>query len=111
MRRQLDRLIEAGSLPTVTIRVLPLVVGEHVGMNGPFTVYRFFGSDDPDVVYLEHPRGDLYLENAEQVKPYSLAFDRLRGAALSPQDSRVLIASLAREASSSDAATSGPSVT
>jgi transcriptional regulator with XRE-family HTH domain len=95
MGRQLHHLSEAAKLPTVTIRVLPLAVGEHVGMNGPFTIYRFFGPDDPDVVYLEHPRGDMYLENAEQVKPYALAFDRLQEAALSPEDSRILIATLA----------------
>jgi transcriptional regulator with XRE-family HTH domain len=97
MREQLRHLIEAAELPTLTLQVLPLALGEHVGMNGPFTVYRFSGPEDPDVVYLEHPRGDLYLESAEQVKPYALAFNHLRGLALSPEDSGALIATLARE--------------
>jgi transcriptional regulator with XRE-family HTH domain len=97
MREQLHRLTEATELPTLTLQVMPLTLGEHIGINGPFTVYLFADPEDPDVVYLEHPRGDLYLESAEQVKPYASAFDRLRGLALNPEDSAAFLATLARE--------------
>lgn len=97
MRQQLHRLADMAALPTMTLQVLPLRVGEHVGMSGPFTLYRFANPEDPDVVYLEHPRGDLYLESPEQVEPYGSAFERLRALALSTEDSVTLIASLARE--------------
>jgi transcriptional regulator with XRE-family HTH domain len=96
MREQLDHLSETAQFRNLTLQVLPLAVGEHVGMNGPFTLYQFNSREDPDVVYLEHSRGDLYLERAEQVDPYGLAFDQLRTLALSPEDSATLIARAAR---------------
>jgi transcriptional regulator with XRE-family HTH domain len=97
MREQLDYLSQTVKFGSLTLQILPLAVGEHVGMNGPFTVYHFNNREDPDVVYLEHARGDLYLERAEQVEPYGLAFDQLRALALSPEESAALIATTARE--------------
>lgn len=42
MVRQLDRLIEAGALPTVSVRVLLFSAGLHRGiMSGPFEILRF----------------------------------------------------------------------
>ena len=96
MGEQLRHLTRVAGSRGLTLQVLPLAVGEHVGMNGPFTVYRFDNEEDPDVVYLEHSRGDLYLERPEQVEPYSLAFDRLRAAALSPEESVAFIAARVR---------------
>jgi transcriptional regulator with XRE-family HTH domain len=97
MQEQLRRLAETAALPVMTLQVLPMTVGEHVGMSGPFTIYRFESPEDPDVVYLEHPRGDLYLENPEQVEPYVQAFEQLQALAQSPAESAALIARLARE--------------
>jgi transcriptional regulator with XRE-family HTH domain len=95
MAEQLRHLAGTAGSRGLTLQVLPLAVGEHVGMNGPFTVYRFDDWEVPDVVYLEHTRGDLYLERPEQVEPYSLAFDRLRALALSSEESVAFIASTA----------------
>jgi hypothetical protein len=97
MREQLRRLLEIADMPTVTLQVLPMTVGEHMGMNGPFTVYHFDNPDDPNVVYIEHPREDLYLENSEHVDPYIIAFDLLRASALSPERSVTFIKALARK--------------
>jgi transcriptional regulator with XRE-family HTH domain len=97
MREQLQRLLEAMELPTVTIRVLPLSLGEHAGMSGAFTVYRFAERTDPDVVYLEHTASDLYVESPERVERYSSAFDRLRTAALDPRGSASFLRDLAEQ--------------
>ena len=97
MRDQLHHLSNTVNSERLTLQILPLSVGAHVGMNGPFTVYHFNNREDPDVVYLEHARGDLYLERAEQVEPYGSAFDQLRALALSPEESAALIATTARK--------------
>jgi hypothetical protein len=96
MREQLHYL--AGViLPTMTLQVLPLGVGEHPAMSGAFTIYSFAEQNDPDVVYLEHIIGDVYLQSPEGVQRYADAFDRLRSAALSPDDSAALLAAAERE--------------
>jgi transcriptional regulator with XRE-family HTH domain len=92
MRDQLRRLAEATGLPNVTLQLLPLEVGEHPAVTGAFTILRFAEPDDPDVVYVEHVTGDLFLENAEEVGRYVAAFERLRTAALSPEESAARIA-------------------
>jgi Domain of unknown function (DUF5753) len=97
MRAQLEHLVETYTLPKLTLRILPLRVGEHAAMSGAFMIYRFSGLLDPDVVYLEHTTSDLYLETPEQVDRYVAAFDRLQAAALSPGDSSSMLAALLRE--------------
>src|SRR5580658_1100161 len=41
MRRQLLHLVEATTLPNVTIQVIPFAAGAHPSMDGPFTILRF----------------------------------------------------------------------
>jgi transcriptional regulator with XRE-family HTH domain len=94
MRAQIQRLIEVSTLPPVTLRVLPLSVGEHAAMSGAFTVYRFDERTSPDVVYLEHTTSDLYVESPEQVERYSTAFERLRAAAMNPRRSASFLKAL-----------------
>jgi hypothetical protein len=97
MRAQLLRLVEAQALPAVNLRVLPFAAGEHAGMSGAFTIFGFSEPSDPDVVYLEHTRSDLYLEGADEVHRYAEAFDRLRAAALDPDGTVALLVRLAKE--------------
>jgi hypothetical protein len=98
LEQQLAHLLKIAAWPAVTIQVLPLTVGEHAGMTGGFTIYSFVEELDPDVVYLEHFRGDLYyVDNAEEVKQYALAFGSLRASALNPDDSAGFLAALSRE--------------
>ena len=95
MREQLQRLIEAGRWPTVTLQVLPLDAAEHAGMDGSFTIYEFSEPDGPAVVYLENATSDLYLETAEELRRYTLLFDHLRAAAMKPKDSSEFLSDLA----------------
>lgn len=97
MRSQLERLIEASTLPRVTLQLLPFSAGEHIGMDGSFTIVGFRDPADPDVVYLEHTLSDLYLEDSEAVRQYALLFDHLRADALSPDDSVTFFAKVAEE--------------
>lgn len=96
-REQLRYLLEATALPALTLRVLPLDVGEHMAMSGAFTIYRFGAPSDPDIVLLEHMMRDLYMEDSEQVARYATAFETVRETAMSPEESASFLATLIRE--------------
>jgi transcriptional regulator with XRE-family HTH domain len=93
--RHLEKTIV--SLPSLKLQILPLSVGEHAAMSGAFAVFRFPVPTDPDVVCFEHVTSDLYLEGSGQVERYGAIFERLREAALSPEQSSQFVARLARE--------------
>jgi transcriptional regulator with XRE-family HTH domain len=99
MREQLGHLAEVSALQNVTVQILPFAAGAHTAMHGAFKIMRFPEPIDPDLVYLEAKTGALYLEKTEDVDRYSVMFDHLRAQALSPEESRTLIAQLAKEAS------------
>jgi transcriptional regulator with XRE-family HTH domain len=91
MAGQLDRLIEAAALDTVTLQVLPTELGAHAAMAGVFTVLSFGDLGEPDTVYVEHQLGATQSEKETDVFRATLRFDRLRSDALSPDDSVALI--------------------
>jgi len=101
MRAQLGRLIEAAEMPNVTLQVLPFSQGAHAGLNGPFCILEFPGGDpgvpDPSVAYVEGAAGNIYLEKDHEVRRWAEAFDQLRAEAMSPDESRELIATIGTE--------------
>jgi DNA-binding XRE family transcriptional regulator len=70
MGAQLERLIEATRLPTVTLQVLPLDAGAHPAMVGAFSILRFADRELPDLVYLEHLSNAVYLDKRDEVEQY-----------------------------------------
>jgi transcriptional regulator with XRE-family HTH domain len=97
-RQQVRRLIEAAGMSNVTLQLIPFNVGPHGGMAGPFRIFRFPGSACPEVVHLEHPPGDTYVDNPGQVAKYCALFERLRAIALTPEDSATFLDELERSA-------------
>lgn len=97
MRAQLDRLIMEARRDNITIQVLPRDTATYDGLNGPLIVMRFAELADPDVAYVEGFHGAAYLEGPQQVARCRVAFERLRGAALDPQESAALIAAAAHK--------------
>jgi transcriptional regulator with XRE-family HTH domain len=87
MRRQLERLIDASSLRSVTLQVLPFASGGHAAMDGEFTILCYPEPADPDVVFIENTGGDIYLEDPDVTRRYASIFDHLRAAALDPAKS------------------------
>ena len=87
MRRQLGRLVAAASSPTVTLQVLPTDLGAHAGLDGPFTIVRYSEPAEADFVVLDSVMRELYLEDPDELDRYIRVFDRLRAAALGPDDS------------------------
>jgi DNA-binding XRE family transcriptional regulator len=71
LRGQIERLIEATTLPRVSLQVLLFSAGAHAAMVGAFSILRFAEQDLPDVVYLEHATNALYLDKPEDVEEYA----------------------------------------
>ncbi|MBF6063686.1 helix-turn-helix domain-containing protein [Nocardia terpenica] len=100
---QLQRLLEAGRLPNVSIRVIPLAVVGHLGMLvGNFTLLEFPRNKtewltEPPVVYVEGYTGALYLDKESDVRQYREACPLLERAALDEDASRELILEIVEE--------------
>jgi len=56
---QVARLLEARSLPNVTIQVIPFGAGAHPGMDGSFVILDFPDGEDPGIVYLSGARATI----------------------------------------------------
>lgn len=97
MQPQLECLVETTELTNVTLQVLPLEVGAHPGMEGSFVLLRFPDKADPDTAYVTMATGGVFQEKADELSRYATIFDRLRDLALSPEESAVLIARMAKE--------------
>jgi transcriptional regulator with XRE-family HTH domain len=83
MRDQIDRLVDATSMPNVTVQVLPFSAGPHPAMFGPFQLFRFDIPELPDIVYTESLSGAVYHDERPDTAVYLEALDRL-GAQAAP---------------------------
>lgn len=85
MRAQLRHLIElSGHTRNVDLQVLPFSAGAHAATGGSFTVLKLADLPGVGVVYLEGQTGCFCLEQHTDVARYTLVFEHLRAAALSP---------------------------
>jgi hypothetical protein len=81
----------------VTVQVIPYDAGAHPGMPGSFIVLEFPDAPDQSLVYLDSMAGDLFLEDAVEIRRYTLIFEHLRAAAIRPDQSAAMIAAIAEE--------------
>ncbi|MDT0321896.1 helix-turn-helix domain-containing protein [Streptomyces millisiae] len=88
---QLDHLLEQGSLPHVTIQVLPFSAGAYGAALSSFIIY---GGVDPslDVIFIETSAGSLFLEEPGAREQYDRAISFLQEEALDEISSADLIA-------------------
>jgi transcriptional regulator with XRE-family HTH domain len=95
MAEQLTRLAEVGRKRWATLQILPLRVGAHASLDGPFALLSLIEGED--VVHIEGG-GTGYLTAAKSaVEKAALSYDFLRADALSQEDSLALITSVAEE--------------
>jgi transcriptional regulator with XRE-family HTH domain len=87
LQAQLDHLLTPRR--NVTIQVLKQQTVWHAGLNGAFTLMNF--PAHPPVVFVESLTGDLDVEGEADIERFTLAFDYLRAAAASVEESRELI--------------------
>ena len=95
MHSQLVRIQEIAALPNVTLQVLPFDTGAHASMGTSFELLQFPEPGDTSIVYIEDQTSSQYLEAAADIERYTLVFDHLRAAALSPQRSMEFIGQVA----------------
>jgi transcriptional regulator with XRE-family HTH domain len=83
----------------ITARVLP--IGAKIDGYGvprsAYSIYTFNDPGDPTVVAVDTVTDDLVLTESDDVKRYEELYDRLRGAALSPQKSLDLLIDRAKD--------------
>jgi hypothetical protein len=98
MGAQLERLIEATRLPTVTLQVLPLDAGAHPAMVAAFSILRFGEQDLPDVVYVEHLTSALYLSKQEDVDQYLHVMENISVRSAAPDKTAEIVGKILAEA-------------
>jgi transcriptional regulator with XRE-family HTH domain len=92
-RAQLERLLELMERPNISLQVLPISTGVHAG-GGAFSLLRFGDPDLPDVVYVEHLLGALYMDKVEHVERYIEVMDRLSVDSLTPEATYDLVSKM-----------------
>ncbi|MER7014087.1 helix-turn-helix transcriptional regulator [Saccharopolyspora sp. NPDC000359] len=97
LREQIEFLLEATSLAAVTLQVLPFELGRS-GAEGAFTILRFAEPELPDIVYLEHLCGALYLDKPDEVEVYSKVSHRLAVDAQTPEQTRKTLKAALKQA-------------
>jgi transcriptional regulator with XRE-family HTH domain len=95
MRRQLRHLVDSAERPNVTVRVVPLRVGQYAGLRGPFAIMDF--ADEPSLTFIENHDFGMFLDEKDDIAAYRLALANTLNEALEPAESTQLIASLAEE--------------
>jgi Domain of unknown function (DUF5753)/Helix-turn-helix domain len=96
-RGQIERLIEATTLPRVSLQVLPFSAGAHAAMVGAFSILRFADQELPDVVYLEHVTNATYLDKPEDVEAYAHIMSSVGVRAAPPEQTAELLTQLQQE--------------
>ncbi len=95
MKRQLHHLTEVGRLRNVTIQVLPMGLGMHPGLEGPFTVletadHKLYGYEEAQSTSTLHAE-------PERVNKLMTRYGVIRMHALSAVDSVQFIRRVAQE--------------
>jgi transcriptional regulator with XRE-family HTH domain len=86
-------VVAKGGQPNVTLRVLP-VEGElrdYVVPRSGFSIYAYPDPGDPRVVAIDTVTSDVIVTDEAQVAPYERLYERLREAALTPEESAKLL--------------------
>lgn len=90
-RGQLARLLEVMDRPNISVQVLPLEAGDKASMSGSFVMFSFGSERSVSTVFVENLTSSQYLEGDQELRGYTLVFDALRSAALSPAASAVRV--------------------
>jgi transcriptional regulator with XRE-family HTH domain len=91
LREQLEFLLDQTKQPHITIQIVPTQLSGYAA-EGPFQLLRFAEPELPDVVYVEHIGGAVYLDSPEEIELYARTLDRLAIDAETPDRSRQLMA-------------------
>jgi uncharacterized protein DUF5753/helix-turn-helix protein len=96
LKEQLDHLLELTELPHVSLQIVPFDLSGYAA-EGAFTLLQFAEPELPNIAYVEHGFGALYLEKPDEIEVYGRAFDRLTVDAETPERSRQILSKLRAE--------------
>ena len=99
MGEQLLHLIKLAEYPTITIQVLPMERGPHVGLYGTFTLLELPLTSNPTIAYTDGMLAGAYYEQPDQLRKYRNALTHLQITAAKPPESVAMITQRARELS------------
>ncbi len=86
----------SGSMPRLTIQVLPFASGAHPAFDaGGLTVLTFADTPDLGIVHIPTVSGGIYLEHRDDVARHAAAFAQIRAAALSVPASAAMLHDMA----------------
>jgi hypothetical protein len=91
MLAQIEHVLELSKRPNITLQMVPYPRSGY-DAEGSFTMLRFAEPELPDVVYIEHLGGALYLDKRSDTEIYGAVFDRLTVNAETPDHTRQLLA-------------------
>lgn len=84
---QLDELIKTADQPNISLRVFPFDAGTHPGLNGSFNIMSFAEPGAMDVVYVESPFVERWVEGGELAAAYAELFEKITERSLSGRES------------------------
>ncbi|WP_174183428.1 helix-turn-helix domain-containing protein [Nocardia barduliensis] len=103
MAAQSRHLLELSNLPNISIKIIPLTSGSHLGLEANSFVLLEFprhpnpSLTEPPVVYVEGYTGALYLDKPDEIDRYRTAVSSIESAALDQGESRTLLVAIAEE--------------
>jgi transcriptional regulator with XRE-family HTH domain len=96
MLGQIERLLDLTALGNISLQVVPYHRSGY-SAESAFSLLRFAEAELPDIVYVQHLTGAIYLERLDDVEVYGRAFDRLAVDAETPHNSRQMLAKMRNE--------------
>jgi hypothetical protein len=92
MKAQLLHLLTMTMRPYITVRIVPIAVGAHIGVAGSFTRLKYEKFEP--VIFVEGGRTGLFLEDKDSLAYYDAVVEGLDRLALDEVQSRELITSI-----------------
>ncbi|MDB1088591.1 helix-turn-helix transcriptional regulator [Streptomyces sp. ACA25] len=101
-RDQLTHLLHAADEQTVTVQVLPLHEWAAARVSPAFVAFSFGRDHAPEVVASDTLSNTAMIEDPDEVTNYAHAFDALRSAALTPNDTTAFLEQARAQLASGD---------
>lgn len=96
-RGQVEELVRVADLPSVNLRIFPFTAGTHAGLNGSFNIISFAEPGAMDVVYVEAPFAERWVEGGEAAASYDELFGRITECSLDERESVSFLDKLRKE--------------
>lgn len=94
MADQIDHLRDLAGRPNIDVQILPFTAGAYSAVNGTFLMLGF---EEAAVIYIEMPGGGTYLDQADDVARYGLAWDYVRSQAADTAASMAMLTAASKE--------------